>query len=168
MGIFNRIKNLFKKDDDIEGKHSTLKASNEGYAVILGNEVNGVHQDVIDMCDGCLEIPQYGTKHSLNVSVTGGLIIWHFAQHYRRTVESIALPLRQQDLGGGKLQRQRRESARGGECQSGQTAQPPHRRGVQACPSAREPLALCRLHRQANRVRHPTASPQLHRPGLLT
>lgn len=50
------------------------------YAVILGNEVNGVHQDVIDMCDGCLEIPQYGTKHSLNVSVTGGLIIWHFAQ----------------------------------------------------------------------------------------
>lgn len=70
-----------KKDDDFDGKHPTLKASNEGYAVILGNEVNGVHQDVIDMCDRCLEIPQYGTKHSLNVSVTGGLIIWHFAQH---------------------------------------------------------------------------------------
>ncbi|MBQ0074891.1 MAG: RNA methyltransferase [Prevotella sp.] len=50
------------------------------YAVVLGNEVKGVHQEVIDICDGCLEIPQYGTKHSLNVSVTGGIIIWHFAQ----------------------------------------------------------------------------------------
>lgn len=50
------------------------------YAVILGNEVKGVHQEVIDICDGCLEIPQFGTKHSLNVSVTGGIIIWHFAQ----------------------------------------------------------------------------------------
>jgi tRNA G18 (ribose-2'-O)-methylase SpoU len=52
----------------------------EGYAVILGNEVKGVHQEVVDMCDGCLEIPQYGTKHSLNVSVTAGIVIWHFAQ----------------------------------------------------------------------------------------
>ena len=52
----------------------------KGYAVILGNEVKGVHQEVIDLCDGCLEIPQYGTKHSLNVSVTGGIIIWHFMQ----------------------------------------------------------------------------------------
>lgn len=48
------------------------------YAVILGNEVKGVHQEVIDACDGCLEIPQYGTKHSLNVSVTAGIIIWKF------------------------------------------------------------------------------------------
>lgn len=50
------------------------------YAVVLGNEVKGVKQEVIDMCDGCLEIPQYGTKHSLNVSVAAGIIIWHFAQ----------------------------------------------------------------------------------------
>lgn len=49
------------------------------YAVVLGNEVKGVRQEVVDMCDGCLEIPQYGTKHSLNVSVTAGIIIWHFA-----------------------------------------------------------------------------------------
>ncbi len=46
------------------------------YAVILGNEVKGVQQSVVDQCDGCIEIPQYGTKHSLNVSVTGGIIIW--------------------------------------------------------------------------------------------
>lgn len=50
------------------------------YAVILGNEVKGVQQQVVDACDGCLEIPQFGTKHSLNVSVTAGIVIWHFAQ----------------------------------------------------------------------------------------
>ena len=50
------------------------------YALILGNEVKGVRQEVIDACHGCLEIPQYGTKHSLNVSVTAGIVIYHFAQ----------------------------------------------------------------------------------------
>ena len=53
---------------------------NNRYAVILGNEVKGVHQEVIDASDGCLEIPQFGTKHSMNVSVTAGIIIWHFAK----------------------------------------------------------------------------------------
>jgi tRNA G18 (ribose-2'-O)-methylase SpoU len=48
------------------------------YAVVLGNEVKGVQQKVVDACDGCIEIPQYGTKHSLNVSVTSGIIIWEF------------------------------------------------------------------------------------------
>ena len=48
------------------------------YAVIMGNEVKGVQQTVVDICDGCIEIPQFGTKHSLNVSVTAGLIIWDF------------------------------------------------------------------------------------------
>lgn len=49
------------------------------YAVVLGNEVKGVHQEVVDACNGCLEIPQSGTKHSMNVSVTAGIIIWEFA-----------------------------------------------------------------------------------------
>jgi tRNA G18 (ribose-2'-O)-methylase SpoU len=48
------------------------------YAVVFGNEVKGVHQEVVDASDGCLEIPQFGTKHSLNVSVTAGIVIWHF------------------------------------------------------------------------------------------
>lgn len=48
------------------------------YAVVLGNEVKGVQQEVVDMSDGCIEIPQYGTKHSLNVSVTAGIVIWDF------------------------------------------------------------------------------------------
>lgn len=50
------------------------------YAVVLGNEVKGVQQQVVDLCDGCLEIPQYGTKHSLNVSVAAGIILWHLSK----------------------------------------------------------------------------------------
>lgn len=53
---------------------------NEKYAIVLGNEVKGVQQEVIDISDGCIELPQYGTKHSLNVSVTAGIIIWEFAK----------------------------------------------------------------------------------------
>ena len=52
----------------------------KGYAVIFGNEVKGVKQNVVDMSDGCLEIPQFGTKHSLNVSVTAGIVVWEFAK----------------------------------------------------------------------------------------
>ena len=52
------------------------------YAVVLGNEVKGVHQEVVDMSDGCLEIPQFGTKHSLNVSVTAGIVIWEVAKQF--------------------------------------------------------------------------------------
>ena len=52
----------------------------KGYAVIFGNEVKGVKQDVVDMSDGCLEIPQFGIKHSLNVSVTAGIVVWEFAK----------------------------------------------------------------------------------------
>ncbi len=54
--------------------------SGKKYAVILGNEVKGVHQEVIDFSDHCLEIPQLGTKHSMNVSVTAGIIIYQFAR----------------------------------------------------------------------------------------
>ncbi len=50
------------------------------YALILGNEVHGVQQSVIDLCDACLEIPQFGTKHSLNVSVASGIAIWQMVQ----------------------------------------------------------------------------------------
>lgn len=48
------------------------------YAVVLGNEVKGVQQSVIDLCDNSIEIPQFGTKHSLNISVTTGIVIWDF------------------------------------------------------------------------------------------
>lgn len=47
------------------------------YAVVIGNEVDGVLPEVVDMCDLCLEIPQYGTKHSLNAAVSAGIALWH-------------------------------------------------------------------------------------------
>lgn len=53
------------------------------YAIVLGNEVKGVRQDVVDACDGALEIPQYGTKHSLNVSVTAGIVMWELQRQLR-------------------------------------------------------------------------------------
>ena len=53
------------------------------YALVLGNEVKGVNQDVVDICNYSLEIPQYGTKHSLNVSVSAGLVIWEFARQLK-------------------------------------------------------------------------------------
>ena len=56
------------------------KLGAKGYAVILGNEVKGVKQEVVDMSDGCLEIPQFGTKHSLNVRTTAGIVMWEFAR----------------------------------------------------------------------------------------
>ena len=48
------------------------------YAVIVGHEVKGVQQQVVDACDMCVEIPQFGTKHSLNVSVAAGIVLWDF------------------------------------------------------------------------------------------
>lgn len=58
--------------------------SSKKYAVVLGNEVKGVQQEVVDLSDGCIEIPQYGTKHSLNVSTAAGIIIWDFFKWLRR------------------------------------------------------------------------------------
>lgn len=68
-----------------------------GLALILGNEVKGVRQDVVDAADEALEIPQYGTKHSLNVSVTAGIVIWeavrHLQKHVRLSLMLLALAL---------------------------------------------------------------------------
>ena len=48
------------------------------YALVLGNEVKGVRQEILDKCGGVVEIPQYGTKHSLNISVSAGIAVWQF------------------------------------------------------------------------------------------
>ena len=58
------------------------------YALILGHEVNGIDQEILNLSDQCLEIPQYGTKHSLNVSVSGGIAIWELAAKLRRIIAS--------------------------------------------------------------------------------
>jgi len=59
-------------------------SSNRKWAVVLGHEVFGVQQEVVDNCTQCIEIPQYGTKHSMNVSVTAGIVMYRLASSLRR------------------------------------------------------------------------------------
>lgn len=54
----------------------------EKFALVFGNEVNGVDQEVIDLSNTIIEIPQFGTKHSLNVSVCAGIVMWEFAKRF--------------------------------------------------------------------------------------
>lgn len=61
----------------------------QALALVFGNEVNGVSQSVMDVADGAIEIPQFGTKHSLNVSVSVGVVVWQvFQQHLQRKARS--------------------------------------------------------------------------------
>jgi tRNA G18 (ribose-2'-O)-methylase SpoU len=53
---------------------------NKKYALVFGNEVFGVSQEAVELCDGCIEIPQLGTKHSLNISVSTGIVVWDLFQ----------------------------------------------------------------------------------------
>lgn len=55
-----------------------LQDENAKLALVFGHEVDGVQQDVINACDGCIEIPQGGTKHSLNIAVSAGVVLWEF------------------------------------------------------------------------------------------
>ena len=64
---------------DLQILSSSLSSSR--FAIILGNEVKGVNQEVVNASHYCLEIPQFGTKHSLNVSTAAGIVIWEFAKH---------------------------------------------------------------------------------------
>ncbi|HLO60743.1 MAG TPA: RNA methyltransferase, partial [Bacteroidales bacterium] len=62
--------------------HDLSISQNEKYAVIFGHEINGVSQEVVDLCDGVIEIPQHGTKHSINVAVSTGIVLWEFFRFY--------------------------------------------------------------------------------------
>jgi tRNA G18 (ribose-2'-O)-methylase SpoU len=59
-----------------------VKYNGEKLAVIFGNEVKGVSQKAVDACDFVIEIPQFGTKHSLNISVSAGIVLWHLSQQW--------------------------------------------------------------------------------------
>ena len=63
--------------------HEWQPASNEKWAMVLGNEVRGVSPEVLDLCDVVLEMPQYGVKQSINVSVCAGVVLWQAALHLR-------------------------------------------------------------------------------------
>lgn len=72
--------------EQVEGSLSLEKidlTSDRKFAIILGHEVKGVQQEVIDECYCCIEIPQFGTKHSLNVSVAAGIVSWEFFKYLK-------------------------------------------------------------------------------------
>ncbi|GAF03979.1 RNA methyltransferase [Saccharicrinis fermentans] len=75
--------------EQAEGSTSLIDfkpAINEKIALVFGNEVKGVQQTVIDSSDGCIEIPQFGTKHSLNISVSAGIVLWEATKQMRGMV----------------------------------------------------------------------------------
>lgn len=71
---------LLQNVDNLEAK---------GFALVFGNEVDGVDQRALDLADHIIEIPQFGTKHSLNVSVCAGIVLWEFAKKYFNTDLSV-------------------------------------------------------------------------------
>ena len=82
--LLNRLKNEGWKLVSLEQVEGSISLSDfspnlsDKYAFILGNEVFGVKQEIIEMSDFVLEIPQFGTKHSFNVSVSNGIVLWDF------------------------------------------------------------------------------------------
>lgn len=74
----NYIVYSIEQTENSQNLNTLVLDKTKKYAVILGHEVHGVQQNVINLSDGCIEIPQYGTKHSLNVSVSAGIIVWDF------------------------------------------------------------------------------------------
>lgn len=72
-----QVENSISLPDFAPGEYGKL-------AIVFGNEVKGVNQKVIDICDGSIEIPQYGTKHSFNVSVCAGIVLWDLFSKIRK------------------------------------------------------------------------------------
>jgi tRNA G18 (ribose-2'-O)-methylase SpoU len=75
LGIEQTDKSILLQDISIQ--------SDEKYALVFGNEVEGVSESALPMLDNCVEIPQFGTKHSLNVSVCVGIVAWEFLRKMR-------------------------------------------------------------------------------------
>jgi len=84
LEIVEKLKSQNIKVLSIEQVENSIKlqecrpVKGQKYALIFGNEVKGVQQDVVDASDACIEIPQFGTKHSLNISVSVGIVLWDF------------------------------------------------------------------------------------------
>ena len=86
------LKGLGYKVYAVEQARNSLKLHRfnqpgEKLAVVLGNEVTGVEQATIEQCDGCIEIPQLGMKHSLNISVAAGIVLWELFKNWFRQQE---------------------------------------------------------------------------------
>jgi 23S rRNA (guanosine2251-2'-O)-methyltransferase len=64
--------------------HDFTISTAEKYALVFGHEIKGVEQKIVDLCDGAIEIPQHGTKHSLNIAVSTGIVLWEFFRFYQK------------------------------------------------------------------------------------
>jgi 23S rRNA (guanosine2251-2'-O)-methyltransferase len=86
LSLVEKLKNDKVKVLAIEQAENSTKLNTfypvkgEKYAIVMGNEVKGVQQEVVNAVDLCIEIPQLGTKHSLNISVTTGVVLWDLFQ----------------------------------------------------------------------------------------
>ncbi|APG66006.1 RNA methyltransferase [Tenacibaculum todarodis] len=86
LSVIQKLKDSNIKVLAIEQAENSTKLNdftpekNQKYAIVMGNEVKGVQQEVVSSADGCIEIPQLGTKHSLNISVTTGVVLWDLFQ----------------------------------------------------------------------------------------
>ena len=82
IDLINRLKSEGVKVASIEQAEDSISLENYQthpnsiYAIVFGNEVKGVAQEVVSVSDAVIEIPQYGTKHSLNISVSCGVVVW--------------------------------------------------------------------------------------------
>jgi len=94
--IKEAITSLHQKSYKIYGIEQTTNSSNlndfkihsnEKYALIFGNEVSGINDDIFTLLDGCIELPQWGTKHSLNVSVCAGIVLWKFSKSFKDKIK---------------------------------------------------------------------------------
>lgn len=86
MDVVNQLKQDNVKVYSVEQVENSIMLNdftvegNTKYALVFGNEVKGVQQEVVDASEGVIEIPQLGTKHSLNISVSAGIVVWDFFQ----------------------------------------------------------------------------------------
>lgn len=79
-----RIFSVEQAEQSIEPREIQLKPADKT-ALVFGHEVKGVSQEIVDMSEACIEIPQFGTKHSLNVSVSAGIMVWEIFNRYGRS-----------------------------------------------------------------------------------
>jgi 23S rRNA (guanosine2251-2'-O)-methyltransferase len=88
LDALNRLKAMNYKVFAVEQVENSISLSDfkplsdDKIALIFGNEVKGVQQEVINQCHGAIEIPQFGTKHSFNISVSAGIVLWELTRHY--------------------------------------------------------------------------------------
>jgi 23S rRNA (guanosine2251-2'-O)-methyltransferase len=78
-----RIIGIEQVEGSVELQDLEIK-SEENYALIFGHEVNGVDQSVLDLCDQCVEIPQFGTKHSFNIAISVGIVLWEINKPHQK------------------------------------------------------------------------------------